>query len=118
MLFAYVLDDPDRGIEAGRDLVVFYGSAPAYASLFSKIGYGSQSRAMTAAWKEKDRDAVKRAVTAGMVNTFTVLGSIQDLRERVEEYHEAGIDDVFICPTPFGDYQANIEEILGKYDTA
>ena len=118
MLYAYVLEDRDRGIEAGKGLVAFYASAPAYATLFSSVGYESESKAMTAAWNAKDRDGVKRAVTMDMVNALTVLGSIQDLKERVEEYHEAGIDDVFICPTPFGEYEANIGEVLGKYDSA
>jgi probable F420-dependent oxidoreductase len=118
MLYAYVLQDRDRGIEAGKDLVAFYASAPAYAALFSGIGYDSESKAMTAAWNSKDRDGVRRVVTVDMVNALTVLGSIQDLKERVEEYHKAGIDDVFICPTPFGEYEANIGEVLGKYGSA
>ena len=118
MLYAYVLKDRDQGIEAGKDLVAFYASAPAYATLFSSVGYESESKAMTAAWNAKDRDAVKRAVTMNMVNELTVLGSIQDLKERVEEYHEAGIDDVFICPTPFGEYEANIGEVLRNYYSA
>lgn len=115
MVYAYVLEDRHRGMEAGRDLVAFYGSAPAYAALFASIGYESESKAMTAAWRAKDRDGVKRAIDEDMVNALTVLGSIQDLKKRVEEYHDAGVDDVFICPTPFGDYEANIGEILGKY---
>jgi probable F420-dependent oxidoreductase len=115
MLYAYVLATRDRGIEAGRDLVAFYASAPAYAKLFSSIGYESESKTMLAAWKARDRDRVKQAVTMQMVNALTVLGSIQNLKERVEQYHRAGIDDVFICPTPFGDYEANIREILEKY---
>lgn len=118
MLYAYVLEDMNRGIEAGKDLVAFYSSAPAYAALFSSIGYESESRTMTDSWKAKDRDGVKRAVTLDMVKALTVLGSIQDLKERVEEYHAAGVDDVFICPTPFGEYEANIEEILAKYPVA
>jgi len=118
MLYAYVLEDRDRGLEAGKDLVTFYASAPAYSSLFSSIGYESESKAMTAAWKAKDRDAVKRAVTAGMVNALTVLGSVQDLKERVKHYHEAGIDDVFICPTPFSEFEANVAKILAEYDLA
>ena len=118
MLYAYVLADRNRGMEAAKDLVAFYASAPAYASLFSSIGYEAESKTMADAWNAKDRDAVKRAVTADMVNTLTVLGPIRDLKERVEEYHEAGIDDVFICPTPFGDYEANIEDILGNYALA
>jgi alkanesulfonate monooxygenase SsuD/methylene tetrahydromethanopterin reductase-like flavin-dependent oxidoreductase (luciferase family) len=116
MLYAYVLEDRNRGLEAGKDLVTFYASAPAYASLFSSIGYESESKAMTAAWKAKDRDAVKRAVTVGMVNALTVLGSVQDLKERVKQYHEAGIDDVFICPTPFSEFEANVAKILAEYE--
>jgi probable F420-dependent oxidoreductase len=115
MLYAYVLANRDRGIEAGKDLVAFYASAPAYARLFSGIGYEAESSAMTAAWNAKDRDGVKQAVTMQMVNALTVLGSIEDLKERVGEYHKAGVDDVFICPTPFGDYEENIREILEKY---
>jgi alkanesulfonate monooxygenase SsuD/methylene tetrahydromethanopterin reductase-like flavin-dependent oxidoreductase (luciferase family) len=70
---------------------------------------------MTAAWKAKDRDIVRRAVTNEMVKELTVLGTIQDLRERVEEYHKSGVDDVFIAPSPFGDYEANIREVLQHY---
>jgi probable F420-dependent oxidoreductase len=115
MLYAYVLGDTGRGTEFGKDLVAFYASAPAYATLFSNLGYASESQAMTAAWKAKDRDRVRQAVTMEMINALTVLGSIQDLKDRVDEYHRAGIDDVFICPTPFGDYEANLREIVEKY---
>jgi alkanesulfonate monooxygenase SsuD/methylene tetrahydromethanopterin reductase-like flavin-dependent oxidoreductase (luciferase family) len=115
MLYAYVLPDRERGIEAGKDLVAFYASAPAYATLFSSIGYESEAKAMMAAWKAKDRDLVKKSMTMDMVNALTVVGSIQNLKDRVDEYHEVGVDDVFICPTPFGDYETNILEILEKY---
>jgi len=115
MLYAYVLPGRDRGVEAGKDLVAFYASAPAYSKLFSSIGYSSESNAMMDAWKARDRDRVKRAVTMEMVNKLTVLGSIDDLRKRIDAYQGAGIDDVFICPTPFGDYEPNIREILEKY---
>jgi len=118
MLYAYVLGDQTRGIEAAKDLVSFYASAPVYAALFSSIGYESESKTMTAAWRAKDRDGVKRAVSVDMVNALTVLGSIEDLKGRVEEYHRVGVDDVFICPTPFGDYERNIEAIVGKYGSA
>ena len=118
MLYAYILGDHQRGVEAGKDLVTFYASAPAYATLFSSMGYGSESKAMTAAWNAKDREGVRRVVTLDMINALSVLGSVQDLKERVAAYHEVGVDDVFICPTPFADYEANFREILGKYLSA
>ena len=115
MLYAYMLDNINRGIEAGKELAAFYGSAPPYLALFSSLGYDRESKAMVAAWKEKDRERVKATVPVEMVKSLTVLGSTQDLRDRITEYFKVGIDDVFICPTPFGDYEANLREILAKY---
>ena len=115
MLYAYVLPDPVRGYESGKDLVAFYASAPAYAALFASIGYASESNAMMAAWKAKDRERVRQVVSSEMIRSLTVVGSIQDLKVRVDQYHREGVDDVFICPTPFADYEANIREILEKY---
>jgi alkanesulfonate monooxygenase SsuD/methylene tetrahydromethanopterin reductase-like flavin-dependent oxidoreductase (luciferase family) len=115
MLYSYVLGDGEKGTSVGKDLVAFYASAPAYSSLFTSLGYESEAKAMTAAWKAKDRDAVKRVVTSEMVKRLTVLGTIQDLRERVQEYHQNGVDDVFIAPSPFGEYEANVREVLQHY---
>jgi len=33
----------------------------------------------------------------------------------VEEYRQSGVDDVFIAPSPFGEYEANIREVLQHY---
>jgi len=115
MLYSYVLGDDDRGLDAGKDLVSFYASAPAYSVLFSSIGFALQAKAMMEAWKAKDRDGVKRIVTREMVDRLMVLGTVRELRERVKLYHENGVDDVFISPSPFGNYEANITEILHHY---
>ncbi len=115
MLYSDILGNEDKGLEAGRELVSFYASAPAYSTLFSSLGYKSEAAAMIEAWKAKDRDAVKRIVNRQMIDELMVLGTIRDLKERVKLYHENGVDDVFICPTPFGDYEANINEVLNHY---
>jgi alkanesulfonate monooxygenase SsuD/methylene tetrahydromethanopterin reductase-like flavin-dependent oxidoreductase (luciferase family) len=70
---------------------------------------------MMAGWKAKDRDAVKRVVTPEIVKALTVVGSTQDLRDRVKEYHQDGVDDVFVAPTPFRDYEANVLEVMQHY---
>jgi len=115
MLYSYVLGDNEKGIDAENELVAFYASAPAYSTLFTSLGYGSEAKAMMDGWKAKDRGAVKKVVTPEMVKRLTVLGTIQDLRDRVREYHKSGVDDVFIAPSPFGDYEANIHEITEHY---
>jgi len=115
MLYSYVLGDDSKGLDAAKDFISFYASAPAYSRLFSSLGFVTEANAMMAAWKAKDRDAVKRNVSRQMIDRLAVLGTVRDLRERVKEYHENGVDDVFISPSPFGDYEANINEILHHY---
>jgi 5,10-methylenetetrahydromethanopterin reductase len=115
MLYADVLGDDERGVEAAKDLVAFYASAPAYSKLFSSIGFEAEAQAMMAAWKAKDRESVKRTVTREMIDELMVLGTISDLRERVKLYHKKGVDDVFISPSPFGNFEANVNEVLQQY---
>jgi 5,10-methylenetetrahydromethanopterin reductase len=115
MLYSHVLGDDEKGLQAGKDLVSFYASAPAYARLFASLGFAAEAKAMTEAWKTKDRESVRRNVTAEMIDKLMVLGNIRDLRERVKFYHEAGVDDVFITPSPFGDYEGNVNEVLQHY---
>jgi probable F420-dependent oxidoreductase len=115
MLYAHVLGDDERGLNAGRDLVSFYASAPPYSSLFSSMGFAHEAKAMMEGWQSRDRDAVKRAVTREMIDRLMVIGKVRDLRERVKIYQENGVDDVFICPSPFGDYEANVSEILRNF---
>jgi alkanesulfonate monooxygenase SsuD/methylene tetrahydromethanopterin reductase-like flavin-dependent oxidoreductase (luciferase family) len=115
MLYAHVLGDDERGMNAGRDLVSFYASAPPYSSLFSSMGFAHEAKAMMEGWQSRDRDAVKRAVTREMIDRLMVIGKVRDLRERVKIYQENGVDDVFICPSPFGDYEANVSEILRNF---
>jgi probable F420-dependent oxidoreductase len=115
MIYAYVLGDDEKGLDAAKDLVSFYASAPAYSALFASLGFASEAKAMMNAWKAKDRESVKRNVSRDMIDKLVVLGSVEDLRERVKEYHENGVDDVFISPSPFGDYEANVNEVLHHY---
>lgn len=115
MLYAHVLGDDERGMNAGKDLVSFYASAPPYSSLFSSMGFAHEAKAMMEGWQSRDRDAVKRAVTREMIDRLMVIGKVRDLRERVKIYHENGVDDVFICPSPFGDYEVNVTEILRNF---
>ena len=96
-------------------MVSFYARAPAYSALFSTIGFATEAKAMMEAWKARDKDAVKRTVTRQIIDSIMVLGTISDLRARVKAYQENGVDDVLISPSPFGDYERNINEVLHRY---
>lgn len=115
MLYAHVLGDDQNGLEAAKDLVTFYASAPAYSALFSAIGFEKEAKVMMEAWKARDRESVKRAVTRDMIDSVMLLGTIRELRERVKLYHEEGVDDVFISPSPFAGFEDNVNEVLDRY---
>jgi probable F420-dependent oxidoreductase len=115
MLYAYLLGNDEKGLDSARDLVAFYGSSPAYSNLFSSLGFTTEAKSMAEAWKSKDKESVKRAVTREMIDEVMVLGTVRELRERVKLYHEMGVADVFISPSPFGDYEANVHEVLDHY---
>jgi len=115
MLYAHVLGDDQMGLDAAKDLVAFYASAPAYSELFSSLGFRAEARAMMNAWEVKDRESVKRTVTRQMIDEIMVLGTVRDLRERVKLYHEKGVQDVFISPSPFAHFDANVSEVLHHF---
>jgi 5,10-methylenetetrahydromethanopterin reductase len=115
MLYAHVLGHDEKGLEAARDLVAFYASSPAYSALFSSIGFKTEAKAMLEAWRTRNRESVRRIVTPQMIDRIMVLGTLHDLRERVKLYHESGVDDVLIAPSPFRDFEANVNEVLDSY---
>jgi probable F420-dependent oxidoreductase len=115
MLYAYVIGNDEIGMNAAKDLIAFYASAPAYSTLFKSIGFEREAEGMMRAWQSKDREAVRAIVTRSMIDKVMVLGTMTDLRERIKSYHDTGVDDVFISPSPFGDYEANVREVLRSF---
>ena len=114
MLYSYLLG-VEKGVDAAKDLISFYASAPAYSSLFSSVGFPNEANAMLEGWRNRDKEAVRTNITRQMIDKLIVLGGIGELREKIRMYHEAGVDDVFICPSPFGDYEGNVKEVITKY---
>ena len=115
MLYSYLLGDDEKGAEAAKDLIGFYASAPAYSSLFSSVGFPIEAKAMLEGWKNRDREMVRKNITRQMIDKLIVVGGIGELRKRIRMYHEVGVDDVFISPSPFGDYEGNVKEAITKY---
>jgi len=111
MLYTQLTNINDN-LDPAKDLISFYASSPAYSLLFSNSGFSKEAKAMQEAWKKKDRTAVKSNVTEEMIKKFMLVGSMQNLRERIRQYHEAGVNDVFISPSPFGNYEETLNAVI------
>lgn len=114
MLYCVIASD-EKALDAAKELLAFYGSSQAYARLFASFGFSEEAKAMLNAWERKDREGAKRAVTQKMVEDLMVLGDIKLLRDRVKQYHEVGISEVLIAPSPFGDFLENIKAVVENY---
>lgn len=115
MLYAYVLGEGERGMQASKDLIMFYSSSEAYARLFKRAGFEREATMALQAWQNRDREAVRRSITEEMVRRLMVYGDMKALRERVKAYLDEGVDDVMIAPCPTGDYLENAKQIIEKY---
>lgn len=114
MLYTYLIGEQEKDLEAARELIAFYGSSEAYCKLFIKAGYKDEAKNMYEAWKMGNRELAKKSVSNRMINDLLAFGDKKELIEKVKQYSENGIDDVFIAPSPFGDIQSNIKKVLNE----
>ncbi|MEM3670720.1 MAG: LLM class flavin-dependent oxidoreductase [Thermoprotei archaeon] len=110
VVYSHVLGH-ETGIEAAKELLAFYGSAPAYAKLFVRAGFPEQASEMLSAWSARNRNAAKQAVTQQMIDELLYVGDVNGLKERIAEYLSLGVDEVIVAPFPFGNYYENIQAV-------
>ena len=112
MLYAYVLGDGDQGLMAAKDLFTFYSSAPAYRKLFSRLGYKREAEEMERLWSQRDRSAIPSVISRAMIDDLMVVGGISDLRQRVRQFEENGVDEVMIAPCPTSRFVENADLVI------
>lgn len=112
MLYSYVLDEGPEAMDFAKDLIGFYGSSDAYSKMFSAFGFSSEAGGMLAGWRERNREKVRASITPEMVHHLLAFGSIEALKEKLAQYEKAGVDNVLIAPSPFGDFLGNARKII------
>ena len=100
-IWAFVAIDADRrqAIEAMRGTVAFYASFAQYERFFAAHGFGEQARAIGAAASRNDTAGMLKATPDAMVDTFAIVGSVEDVRRRVEQLWE--VADSLTLAAPF-----------------
>ncbi len=76
-------DDPDAARRTAAHTVAFYASVRTYAPMFAAHGFGDQATAVQAAFRADDTAAMVAAVDDEMVDTFTLAGTTDHVRERL-----------------------------------
>jgi probable F420-dependent oxidoreductase len=86
----------------GKRVLAAYLTVPVYAAFHEWLGRGEMIAPMLAAWNSGDRKGALAAIPDELVDELVVHGALEQCRERVAEYHAAGLDTpvIAILPTP------------------
>ena len=79
----YLSDDTDAGLEYFREYIGFYGAAPAYQQIMIRLGYGKTVDAIRQGYADRNRLAVKQAVSDEMVAHLFAFGDTAHCQEIV-----------------------------------
>jgi probable F420-dependent oxidoreductase len=104
-IFVCPTTDLDTARFIGRRVLAAYLTVPVYAAFHQWLGRGEVIAPMLAAWNAGDRKGAVAAIPDELVDELVIHGALEHCRERVAEYHAAGLDTpvIAILPTPGAD---------------
>ena len=89
-----ITEDPEEGRAQARAQIASYvgGMGDFYFDLIRRYGYIEETDAIKEAWVQHDRDRARSLVTEDMVDSLTIAGTPSHCRDRLDEYHAAGVN--------------------------
>ena len=103
-----VTDDVASARSALRDYLTFYMASPAYRKALSWHGFANEIADIEACFESRDRAGVMRAITDELIDSMTLVGSPTEVRDRIEEYFAAGIDEISVAPLTPGNLDRSL----------
>ena len=121
-IWAYVAINPDRqqAIADARGTVAFYSSIAQYEKYFAAQGFGQAARQAAEAAGRHDPKAMIAAIPDAMVETFAVVGTPDEVRDKISGLWEMADSLTLMEPSFFlkGEqlrgYQQALEDLLYK----
>jgi probable F420-dependent oxidoreductase len=96
-----------------RFMFASYVTVPVYANFFRWLGYGDRIDEMCQAWAAKDRAAAMAAAPWDLVEETFILGTPEEMRERLAEFVAGGITLPVLLPITTPDKMGDLVEALG-----
>ena len=85
--------------QAMRDNIAFYAAVfPRYRRLMEQAGFADELQAVREAWQVGDKKRASRLVPNGLIDTMALVGSPDQVRQRLANYREAGITQPIVSP--------------------
>lgn len=112
MVICVVHDDLDQARREAASQISFYGSVKTYDLAFSVAGFGAQAEGIREAFRARDEDAMRAAVTDDMVDAMAICGRTPEaVRDGLRRY-DGVIDHVIVYSPTHGLSAERVEENL------
>jgi probable F420-dependent oxidoreductase len=95
-----------------RFMLASYGTVPVYAEFLRWLGYGDQIAEMCDAWDARDRERAVAAAPWELIEEIFILGSPEQMKERLERFVEGGITLPIVTPITTPDRFGELIEAL------
>jgi F420-dependent oxidoreductase-like protein len=112
-------DDIDRARDLMRHFIALYvggmGSRERnfYNALVQRYGFEDAAREIQDLYLEGKKDEAAAAVPADLIDTITLVGPREKVRDRIEVYRDAGVGTLIVSPVSFdtGDRRRMVREL-------
>ena len=96
-----------------RELLT-YIMAPVYQRMFAREGWGEACWKVQTLWRARERQQALDAVPEALIRERTLIGEVDDVRERLAGYAAAGMDTAIATPValPDQDYSADTKRTI------
>lgn len=98
-------DDRDAGREIFRRHFVPYFANPVYNKFLEWAGFVDEARELLAGWAARDRQRTAAAFTDEIVDEIGVIGTADEVRERIRSHADQGITTSIIAPAERSDLE-------------
>lgn len=85
-----------------RELLT-YIMAPVYQRMFAREGWDAACREVQTLWRARERQQALDAVPDALIRERTLIGEVDEVRERLAAYAAAGMDSVIATPVALPD---------------
>ncbi len=106
MLHSVITED-DSGLELIKGQIMSFSTLPHYAEIFRTTGFGDQAQEIRDLVSRGEVEAALQTIDDEMADSFTISGSPDHARKRVEAYFSAGLNTIAlqpVCPGTFSPF--------------
>jgi alkanesulfonate monooxygenase SsuD/methylene tetrahydromethanopterin reductase-like flavin-dependent oxidoreductase (luciferase family) len=99
-----LISDSEDRFEMIKPLVAVFtmatGSSPSYQTILEDLGFSENVQLVAGKMKEGDVQGAVRHIPDEMAREVTLCGNLKEVRQRIQEYRDAGVGLPMLNPTP------------------